>query len=144
MGRRTNWRAVNWADQEGTAAVEFALVMVLLVTILMAVIQFGIATSKIEVYVSAAREGARYAAVGCYPDIPCDNTKIAARVSGAAIGYPIGPGSPAANGVCGSTIPTGSPVTVSWTQNVTLNIPFVPGLNPFTISRTIQGVFRCE
>src|SRR5438876_9505277 len=124
MGRRTNWRAVNWADQEGTAAVEFALVMVLLVTILMAVIQFGIATSKVEVYVSAAREGARYAAVGCYPNIPCDNTKIANWVKNSAIGYTIGPGSPAASGVCGSSIPSGSPVTVSWTQNFTINIPF--------------------
>ena len=123
---------------------EFAIVMVLLVTILLGVIQFGIAMSKMEVYESAAREGARYAAVSCFPDTPCTNAKIAARVQGAAIGYSIGPGSPAANGACGSTIPTGNPVTVSWTQSITINIPFVPGLNPRTISRTISGVFRCE
>jgi hypothetical protein len=144
MGRKANWRAFTPRDQDGAVAVEFAIVMILLVTILLGVIQFGIATSKVEVYVSAAREGARYAAVGCYPDIPCDNTKIANRVKGSAIGYTIGPGSPAASGVCGTSIPSGSPVTVSWTQNFTINIPFVPGLNPRTISRTIQGVFRCE
>jgi len=144
MERTDNPRACVWRDQEGAVAVEFAIVMILLVTILLGVIQFGIATSKVEVYEGAAREGARYAAVGCYPNIPCDNTKIANIVRNAAIGYTIGPGSPAANGVCGSSIPSGSPVTVSWTQNFTINIPFVPGLNPRTISRTIQGVFRCE
>ena len=132
------------ADQQGAVAVEFAILMVVLVTILLAVIQFGIATSKVEVYVSAAREGARYAAVDCYPDDPCDNAKIAARIQDAAVGYPIGPGSPTADGVCGDTIPSGDPVTVSWTQNITINIPFVPGLNPMTISRPIEAVFRCE
>jgi Flp pilus assembly protein TadG len=125
-------------------AVEFAILMVVLVTILLGVIQFGIAMSKVEVYVSAAREGARYAAVRCYPDSPCTDTKIAARVVNAAVGYTIGPGSPSASGVCGDTIPTGDPITVSWTQNFTINVPFVPGLNPLTISRPIEGVFRCE
>jgi Flp pilus assembly protein TadG len=130
--------------QRGSVAVEFAILMVLLVTILLGVIQFGIALSKAEVYIGAAREGARYAAVSCYPDTPCDNTKIAARVTNAAVGYSIGPGAPAANGVCGGSIPTGDPVTVSWTQAFTIDIPFVPGLNPLTINKTIQGVFRCE
>lgn len=144
MKRTANRLRVIWVDQEGAVAVEFAIVMVLLVTILLAVIQFGITVSKLEVYESAAREGARYAAVGCYPDIPCDNAKIATRVQNAAVGYPIGPGSPAANGVCGTSIPSGGSVTVSWTQNFTIDIPFVPGLNPRTITRTISGVFRCE
>src|SRR6266498_3917091 len=98
MGRIANWRAVTPRDQEGAVTVEFAIVMILLVTIMLGVIQFGIAMSKVEVYVSAAREGARFAAVGCYPDIPCDNTKIADRVRNSAVGYTIGPGSPAANG----------------------------------------------
>jgi TadE-like protein len=144
MQERAERSRVMWTGQHGAVAVEFAILMVVLITILLAVIQFGIATSKVEVYVSAAREGARYAAVGCFPDDPCDNAKIAARVQDAAVGYPIGPGSPSASGVCGDTIPAGDPVTVSWTQNITINIPFVPGLNPMTISRPIEAVFRCE
>jgi hypothetical protein len=144
MTGRVNQPRLVWADQQGAVAVEFAILMVVLVTILLGVIQFGIAMSKVEVYVSAAREGARYAAVGCYPDGPCSNAKIAARVENAAVGYAIGPGSPSASGVCGDTIDTGDPVTVSWTQNFNINIPFVPGMNPLTISRSIEGVFRCE
>jgi hypothetical protein len=144
MEQRANSSRIEWTDQHGSVAVEFAILMVVIVTILLGVIQFGIAMSKVEVYVSAAREGARYAAVGCYPDGPCDNTKIAARVENAAVGYAIGPGSPSADGVCGGSIAIGDPVTVSWTQNITINVPFVPGLNPMTISRSIEGVFRCE
>jgi Flp pilus assembly protein TadG len=125
-------------------AVEFALISILLLTIMLGVIQFGIALSKLEVYVSAAREGARYAAVHCAPDDPCDNDKIAARVQNAAIGYTIGPGAVTASGTCGDTIPLGDPVTVSWTQNIEINIPFVPGMNPLTVTRDIEGVFRCE
>jgi Flp pilus assembly protein TadG len=144
MHKGADHSRISWTNQRGAVAVEFAILMVVLVTILLAVIQFGIATSKVEVYVGAAREGARYAAVGCFPDDPCDNAKIAARVQSAAIGYTIGPGSPVASGVCGTTIPTGDPVTVSWTQNITIDVPFVPGLNPLTISRPIEAVFRCE
>lgn len=131
-------------QEKGAAAVEFALLFIVLLTIVLGVIQFGIALSKLEAYVSAAREGARYAAVHCAPDDPCDDAKIAARVEGAAIGYSIGPGSVTASGTCGDSIPLGDPVTVSWAQNIQINIPFVPGLNPLTITKDIEGVFRCE
>jgi Flp pilus assembly protein TadG len=124
-------------------AVEFAIVSVLLMVLLFGLISFGLAYSKLNVYVGAAREGARYAAVRCNPDPPCTNAKIAARVSNAAVGYPIGPGSPTASRVCDDAA-LGQTVNVSWTQNIDLDVPFVPGLDPFTISRTIQGVFRCE
>jgi Flp pilus assembly pilin Flp len=139
----TGWNQ-RWREERGAAAVEFALIFILLLTIVVGIIQFGIALSRLEVYVSAAREGARYAAVHCAPDDPCDDAKIAARVESAAIGYTIGPGSPSASGTCGDSIPLGDPVSVSWTQEIQINIPFIPGLNPLTISRDIEGVFRCE
>ena len=136
-------RTMDLNQERGAAAVEFAVVMILLMILVFGLIEFGIAFSKLNVYTGAAREGARYAAVHCSPDSPCDNSKIAARVEEAAVGYPIEPGSPTADTVCDSDT-IGDPVTVSWTQNITVNIPFVPGLNPATFSRTVAGVFRCE
>ena len=148
-------------SEDGAAAVEFAIVMVLLFTILFAIVQFGIAFSKLNVFTGAAREGARFVAVRCYdptnPNPPASgNTwcvqgsggNIANRVASAAVGYNIGPGPPTATiggtqAVCtDNTI--GQAVTVSWSQNITINIPFVPGLNPITYTDTVQGVFRCE
>jgi Flp pilus assembly protein TadG len=128
-------------QEEGAAAVEFALIVTLLIVILFGITEFGVAFSKKEVYVSAAREGARYAATRCSDNPPCDNTKIAARVTTAATGYSITPGSPAADKACdNSTI--GTQVTVSWLQNFTIHVPLLP----WTINKDvlIKGVFRCE
>jgi Flp pilus assembly pilin Flp len=125
--------------EEGAAAVEFALVMVLLMILIFGAIEFGIAFSKVNVYTGAAREGARYAAVRCDGG-PCD---IPTKVSDAAAGYYIGPGTPTADRLCDATT-VGDPVTVSWDQDITVNIPFIPGLNPATITRHVEGVFRCE
>ena len=144
MRGKVNRRVLGLRDQEGAVAVEFAIVMILLITILLGVIQFGIATSKLEVFESAAREGARFAAVSCAPTSPCTTTLISDRVKNAAIGYTVGPGTPTADRDCSLSSSFGQPVKVSWTQAITINIPFVPGLNPRTISRTISGVFRCE
>src|SRR5206468_651125 len=131
--------------EQGTAAVEFALIMTLLLAIVFGTVQFGIAFSKFNVYTGAAREGARYAAVRCLPDSStgCTNALIAAKVTSTAVGYPIGPGSPSGDIVCTSSN-IGSFVTVSWAQSISVNIPFVPGMNPHTYTRTMKGVFRCE
>ncbi len=50
-------------DQRGTAAVEFSLVSTLVFLLLFAIIDFGVALNAQLVVVSAAREGARRAAV---------------------------------------------------------------------------------
>jgi Flp pilus assembly protein TadG len=138
-------KRVHWPEEDGAAAVEFAIISVLLMTLVFGAIEFGVAYSKVNVYTSAAREGARYAAVRCSPtsNTGCTNALIASRVSSAAVGYPIGPGAVTADTVCSdSTI--GQPVTVSWSQNITVNVPFVPGLNPATLTRNVKAVFRCE
>jgi Flp pilus assembly protein TadG len=133
----------NFKEEKGAAAVEFAIIMILLLIIVFGIVEFGIAFSKVNVYTGAAREGARYAATRCSTNPPCDNTKIAARVSNAAVGYAIGPGSPTADKVCSDST-LGESVTVSWNQSISVNIPFVPGLNPATYTRIVKGVFRCE
>src|SRR2546430_1177326 len=111
--------------ERGAVAVEFAIIFPLLAMMLFGIVQFGIAFSQYEVYTGAAREGARYAAVRCAPDSTtgCTSTLIQNKVNGAAVGYSVGPGTPTESIACsGSTI--GQNVTVSWSQNITINIPY--------------------
>src|SRR5438093_9331803 len=111
--------------EEGAVAVEFAIVAPVLILILFAIIEFGIMFSKYEVYVGAAREGARYAAVRCTPDSTtgCTAGLIQTKVNNASAGYLIGPGVPSEDKVCsGATV--GQSVKVSWTQNIAISIPF--------------------
>jgi Flp pilus assembly protein TadG len=127
--------------EEGAVAVEFAVIMILLSMILFGIIEFGITLSKYEVYLGAAREGARYAAVRCKPESSsgCTNTLIATRVQNAATGYSLS-NAPTADKNCGD-LNTGSEVTVLWNQHFSLRIPFVPDLS---FDKDVKGVFRCE
>ena len=122
-------------------AVEFAIIMILLFMILFGIIEFGITLSKYEVYLGAAREGARYAAVRCKPESSsgCTNTLIATRVQNAATGYSLS-NAPTADKNC-SDQTTGAEVTVLWNQHFSLRIPFVPDLS---FDKDVKGVFRCE
>ena len=119
---------------------EFALLVPILVVILFAIIAVGIALFRVVNYTSAAREGARYAAVHCRPEATvCTQDLILARVTQAANGNPVGPGTPIADRDCSVT--PGEPVTVSWEQIVPVHIPLVPDL---TFTMTVAGTFRCE
>jgi Flp pilus assembly protein TadG len=131
---------VKTRDEHGAVAVEFAILLPLLVVILFGIISVGIALFRVVNYTSAAREGARYAAVHCRPEAAaCTDDLIAARVTQAANDNPIGPGSPTADLDC--SITPGEPVTVSWEQMVPVHIPLLPDLS-FTM--TVAGTFRCE
>jgi Flp pilus assembly protein TadG len=127
-------------NERGAAAVEFALLLPLLVVILFGIIALGIALMRAVNYVSAAREGARYAAVHCRPEATtCTPTLIVDRVTQAANGNPIGPDTPAADINC--SISPGQPVTVSWDQPIPVEIPLLPDMS-FTMN--VAGTFRCE
>jgi Flp pilus assembly protein TadG len=131
-------------DEDGAVAVEFVLLLPVLIVILFGIISFGVAFWKMEIYVSAAREGARYAAVRCAPDSTtgCTNALIASKVATAAVGYPLTPGTPTEDVVCNNTTAAaGQSVTVSWVQRITIRIPFLPDLSR---NVTVRGVFRCE
>src|SRR5207244_4829851 len=127
--------------EEGAAAVEFALVSILLFTLLFAIINFGLVLHRYQVYEGAAREGARYAAVRCVPDTsPCTAGEVAQRVKDAAAGWEL-TNTPTADKTC-TDQNAGQEVTVQWDQNLQLlNLPLVP---PITSNVTIKGVFRCE
>ncbi len=51
-------------DERGVAAVEFAIILPLLIVILFAITSFGLAVSTFVTYIAAAREGARLRDVG--------------------------------------------------------------------------------
>src|SRR5919108_1422003 len=117
MSRGPRTRRID--GERGAAAVEFVVMLPIVIVILFGTIAAGLALNKMQTYLSAAREGARYAAVRCAPDSTtgCSSDLIADRVQSAAIGYPLGPGTPNADIVC-DTSTVGSPVTVSWQQDI--------------------------
>ncbi len=119
-------------DERGAAAVEFALVVSLLLIILFGIIAFGRVYSELEVMESAAREGARAAAVRA-PD------EIVAAVDDAAAPYSVD-NTPSANLVCDDAT-VGQRVTVSWNQDFEVELVLAPTVN---FTRQIRGVFRCE
>jgi hypothetical protein len=81
------------ARRPWAVAVEFALLVPLLVVILFAIISVGIALFRVVNYTSAAREGARYAAVHCRPEAAvCTQDLIVARVTQAPTGVRSVPG----------------------------------------------------
>jgi Flp pilus assembly protein TadG len=135
-------------EQDGAAAVEFALIAPILFMLIFGIIQFGIAWSQKEIFVQAAREGARYAAVGCEVSTGCTSGQVATRVEDSSVGYPITGGSGSVGvTVAGTTKDgcssgdTGKLVQVGWSQNFQITIPFIPNID---VDAPIQAVFRCE
>ena len=118
--------------ERGVAAVEFALVVSLLLIIVFGIIAFGRVYSELEVMESAAREGARAAAVRT-PE------EIVAAVNDAASPYSVD-NTPSANLVCDDAT-VGQRVTVSWNQDFEVQLVLAPTVN---FTRQIRGVFRCE
>lgn len=120
-------------SEEGAAAVEFALIASLLFMVLFGVIEFGRIFNELEVLNSAAREGARVAAVRGTAN------QVSDAVETAADPYELHE-TPTADKVCTDTT-HGEPVTVSWDQNFEITVGVLPS---FDKDIEIKGVFRCE
>jgi len=134
------WRSAFGRRERGAVAVEFAILLPVLIVILFGITAFGVAFSRFVTYISAAREGARYAAVSCQPEgPPCTVDLITNRVQQAAVGYPIDAPGPVADIDCATN--PGQPVTVRWVQHIPIVIPLLPDLSKDV---TISSVFRCE
>jgi Flp pilus assembly protein TadG len=121
------------SDETGAAAVEFALVAALLLTLVFGIFEFGRVYSELEVLTSAAREGARVAAVRGNAD------EVAEATVAAATPYDLD-GTPVADRTCDDST-SGEQVTVAWTQNFKLQVGLLP---PVDKDFEIAGVFRCE
>jgi Flp pilus assembly protein TadG len=119
-------------DERGAVAVEFALIVPVLLTLVFGGIEYGRVFSQLEVLESAAREGARMAATR-QPEL------VQSTVATAAQPYTL-TGTPSASMEC-TPDTVGQLVSVSWTQNFQVDIALVPLMD---VNRTITGTFRCE
>ncbi|WP_188783048.1 TadE/TadG family type IV pilus assembly protein [Nocardioides phosphati] len=132
-------------NEEGAAAVELALVLPILVTLLFAITDFAIVFGQTLALNSAAREAARQGAV---PGQTCAEVTAIGKASatsiamtGAAVTATVTP-CPAGDVCLGSTPGQAVAVTLRYTH--TWPIPLlVPGV-PSTYSISGHGEFRCE
>ncbi|MBN1781041.1 pilus assembly protein [bacterium] len=111
---------------DGQSLVEFVLVIPIFLVMFFGIIEFGRAWETVNIMTSAAREGARVAAV-TNPD-PSGAAGAAQRVLSAGN---------INNAVISVTGPDGNQeVHVTVTVNYTPITNFIPGLGPWTLSRT--------
>jgi Flp pilus assembly protein TadG len=132
--------------EDGAAAVEFAIVSVLLFMIVFGIIQFGVFFERYEALVSAAREGGRTAAVdGTTAQIQsavvvATPFTINCLAGSGASCVTVTPGPGGASGTSCNSTNHGANVSVSVAYTWTPFFPFPPVPSSFTT----QGVFRCE
>jgi Flp pilus assembly protein TadG len=125
--------------ERGVAAVEFALVLPLLMMLVFGVVQFGLLFNRQQALHAAAREGARVAALPS-----STQTEISGRATSALEGIPM-EGTPTVVIIPNITQPCrnrlGETVTVEVSVPTTIEIPMWG-----TQSRTLigRGEFRCE
>src|SRR3972149_10218117 len=104
-------RTANLKRQEGASTVEFALIAPVLIMLIFAIFQFGLAYNSYLAITHAAREGARLASVGKF-----DEDAVRQRA------YPVSPSAISINYPGGNI--HGEPVEVRIEYNFPLTIPF--------------------
>jgi Flp pilus assembly protein TadG len=125
--------------EQGSAAVEFALVLPLLVLLLFGIVQFSLMYNRQQALHAAAREGARVAS------IPTTNKEsIVAAVTGALVGTTFSSTAivaviPDVDRPCQNR--SGETVTVTVAADSDVDIPLWQAT---TVGLTGQGTFRCE
>jgi Flp pilus assembly protein TadG len=152
---RNPYRRSRLGREDGAAAIEFAIVVVLLLLIVFGILEYGRIYSQVEVLNGSAREGARAGAVqgtkqditnaimssaGPYSD-QISNVQVTATASGGAQA-PSSQDPPCQDSSSSPAVVTqGGELKVTFDYNAHVNIGLLPPLNE-TIS--IEGVFRCE
>ena len=130
-------------QEDGAAAVEFALIAGVLSLLIFGMLEFGLAFWQVQNLRAAAREGARVAAVRG------DNDDISARMETASAGAFTGSSFAVTPGLCDRDR-TGEEVTVTINNGslspavqsaFSIQIPFMPA---FGIDPDLSGTFRCE
>jgi Flp pilus assembly protein TadG len=123
-------------SESGASAVEFALLLPLLMMILFGIIEFGFALYRQAILTNASREGARLGIVQSIPAITTGQINAAIDNYLTAAGIPAG--NVIRNIVAGGV--TGTPVQVTLTLPYTYSV--LPGLT--SIAPTINLVARTE
>jgi Flp pilus assembly protein TadG len=127
-------------SESGASAVEFAILLPLLMMILFGIIEFGLALYQQAVLTNASREGAR---LGIVQSIPAITTaQIDATIDAYLTPAGITPGNVTRTIVAGGV--TGTPVSVGLTLPYTFMV--LPGLTSVapTINLSAQTVMRHE
>jgi Flp pilus assembly protein TadG len=117
-------------DERGAVAVEFALLLPLLLSLVFGIIQFGLALNEKLTLTHAAREGARAAVVGADP---------VAAVKDAATGLGLQSGDVTINTAC-SDKTSGEEASVTANGSFELSIPFATF---GTLDLSSTAVMRC-
>ncbi len=107
-------------DERGQTAVEFALIAPLLVILLLAIIQFGIAFHNYVTITDAARAGARKAIVARFASGNFDDAKQTVRDAASSLDQ-----SKLTPTVTAPSMTSGSLVTVTVTYPYTIDIPLI-------------------
>jgi len=126
------------SGEKGASAVEFAIILPILVMLVFGIIQFGLVFNKYIAITHAAREGARLAAVGLYEEWGDEEFMAAVQNSAPTVQInTVDVYDPEGIGI-------GNPVTVTVTgEIVTINIP--PGaVGPVQIPLTCTATMRRE
>jgi Flp pilus assembly protein TadG len=133
----------NLREEDGAAAVEFALIVGLLAILVFGLLEYGLAFWQVQNLRAAAREGARTAAV------QGDDTDVRTAMQDASAGSLSGGWTFSRSNTCTDdsfgqevtiTINNGS-LPSSVQQAFSISIPFLP---PITLNPTLSGTFRCE
>jgi Flp pilus assembly protein TadG len=130
-------------DEDGAAAVEFALIVGLLAILVFGLLEYGLAFWQVQNLRAAAREGARAAAV------QGDDTDVRTAMQDSAAGSLSGSWTFTRSNTCTDDT-EGQEVTItidntslpsSVQEAFSISIPFLP---PITLNPTLSGTFRCE
>jgi hypothetical protein len=137
-----------WHRQEGAVALEFALILPLVLLLLGGVIEFGRVYSQLQVYQGGAREAARCASVqaGGFSDCDVYDTLVTHLGSYAApsegdVTIEVIDDSGTYLGSSCTNATVGENVRVRWEQQFDISIAFWKATS---VTREIEGVFRCE
>ncbi|GGO70169.1 TadE/TadG family type IV pilus assembly protein [Nocardioides deserti] len=137
-GRRHRERR---GKEGGAAAVEFALVLPLLLLLVFGIIQYGLYFWALQGGADAARHAARVSAVG--GSITCAHlaSEVGPKLDGFSSGAPtIERSYLDAEGNTAAAVEVGDRVEISVTfPSIDLNLPFVPFVNGGLVEQTVQA-----
>jgi Flp pilus assembly protein TadG len=132
-------------QEDGAAAVEFALIVGLLAILVFGLLEYGLAFWQVQNLRAATREGARVAAVRGTPgDIQTamQNSSAGSLTGGEA--FTVSPGGGCTHDTKGQQVTvelTNSSLSPAVQGAFQISVPFLP---PITLDPTLSGTFRCE
>ncbi len=138
--RRRNRIYTAFRNEQGQTMTELALVLPVLVLLLFAVIQFGIAFNNYVTLTDAVRAGARKAAVSRHEDKPAEVAEAAVRKSAVGLDKPCTPEAGLCVTVTAPAWEHGADVTVEATYPYEINLLGVVVKSGRLTSKTTERV----